>query len=149
LLALALMLLVVPTIGQEALSITVSTDRRDYGLGQAVLITATVRQFGAPVANAVVYFELRDPQNQIKASGFMFTDSLGKCSRQTMIGNDFPLGSYTANVRVTVGNQSASATTAFQTIPEFPSSLVLALALVIAIGMLEVYRKKEGACAAP
>ena len=148
--ALVFMLLAVPTLGQETLSITVSTDRKDYDLGQVILITVRVQQFGAPVANAVVYFELRDPQNQVRASGFEgVTDSSGKISWQVMIGNDFPLGSYIVYISVNAGGQSATAQIAFQTIPEFPSALVLVFAFAIAIVMLEVYRKRDGACCAP
>ena len=144
------MLLVAPTLGQDTLSISVSTDKQDYDLGQVVLITVRVQQFGAPVANAVVYFELRDPQNRLKSSGFGgVTDSSGKISWQVIVGNDFPLGSYTVSVSVNAGGQTATAQTAFQTIPEFQSILVLVVALAIAIGMLEVSRKKEGACCAP
>lgn len=139
---LALTLLPVSTLGQEALSITVTTDKQSYDLGQAVLITVRVQQFGAPVANVLVYFELRDPQHQVRASGTMITDSTGKYTRQILIGNELPLGSYTVYVTATVGNQSASAETVLQTIPEFPSTLVLMFALVIAIGISRVYPKK-------
>lgn len=139
----ALMMLLVSALGQEALSITVSTDKQNYDRGQAVLITVKVQQFGAPVASTVVYFELRDPQNQVKASGFMITDSTGKYSKQIMIGDSFPLGSYTVYVSVTVGSQSASATAVFQTIPEFAFSLVLVVAFVVAIGMLSAFGKRE------
>jgi hypothetical protein len=148
--ALACMLLAVPTFGQDTLSVTVSTDKQDYDLGQAVLITVRVRQFGAPVANAVVYFELRDPQNQVRAKGFEgVTDSSGKLSWQIMIGNDFRLGSYVVYVSVNAGGQSATAQTAFQTIPEFSSILVLVVAVAMTVGMLDVYRAKERACSAP
>jgi len=147
---LALMLMPVPMFGQEALSVTVSTDKQDYDLGQVVLVTVRVQQFGLPVANAEVYFQLRDSQNQVKASGFRgVTDSSGKLSWQVIVGNNYPLGSYSVIVSVNAAGQSATAQTAFQTIPEFPSSLVLVVTLAIAFGMLEVYRKKGSACCAP
>jgi hypothetical protein len=147
---LALVLLPVPMFGQEALSVTVSTDKQDYDVGQVVLITVRVQQFGVPVANAEVYFQLRDPQNQVRANGFRgVTDSSGKLSWQVMVGSNYPLGSYSVYVSVNAGGQSATAQTAFQTIPEFPSILVLVVALAIAFGMLEVYRKKGSACCAP
>jgi hypothetical protein len=148
---LGLMLLSVPAFGQETLSVTVTTDKLDYDLGQVVLITVRAHQFGAPVANAQVYFELCDPQNQVKASGFVrgVTDSSGKVSWQVMVGSNYPLGSYTVYVSINAGGQTATAQTAFQTIPEFPSILVLVVALAIAFCMLEIYRKKGSACCVP
>lgn len=140
---LTLIPLLVPALGQTSLTITVSTDKQNYDLGQLIVITGSVHQSGAPVPNAVVVFELRDPQNQVKASGFMNTDSSGAYSRQLTIGNDFPLGAYTVYVSVTVGSQSASATTKFQAIPEFLSSLVPVIALVITIGILRGNGKQE------
>jgi uncharacterized protein YfaS (alpha-2-macroglobulin family) len=139
------MLLPVLTPGQEALSITLTTDKQNYDLGQAVLFTVRVQQSGAPVASVVVFFELRDPQNHVMANGFGITDSTGKYSRQIMIGNDFPLGPYTVYVSVTANGQSASTTAVFQTIPEFVSGsmLIQVSAFVIAISMLALYGKRK------
>jgi len=129
--------------GQAPLVITVTTDKQDYGLGQVVMFTVQVQQSGGPVAHTPVYFELRDPQNEVRANGLISTDDTGKYTKQITIGNDFPLGAYTIYVRVTVGTQTASATASFQTIPEFASDMVLALTLAIGVGILKVSRRKR------
>jgi len=142
---LVLMLLPVATRGQEALSITLTTDKKNYDLGQAVLFTVRVQQSGAPVASVVVFFELRGPHNQVITNGFGITDSTGKYSRQIAIGNDFPLGAYTVYVSVTANGQSASATAVFQAIPEFVSGsmLVQVFAFVLAISLLRLRGKRN------
>jgi hypothetical protein len=135
---MALMLPVL-TMGQGSLSITVTTDKQDYGLGQIVTLTIQVQQSGAPVAHTSVYYELRDSQNQVRANGLITTDDTGRFTKQITIGNDFPLGAYAVYARVTVGDQTASATTAFQTIPEFSSNVVLMIAFVVGTGILGAF----------
>jgi len=130
-------------LGQQPLSITVSTDKQNYGLGQIIVFTVEVQQAGAPMAHTPVYYELRDSQNQTRANGLITTDDTGRYTKQITIGDDFPLGSYTVYVRVTVGSQTASATTTFQTIPEFPSDIVLLFTLAVGIGILGTSRKKK------
>lgn len=122
-----------------------TTDKQTYALGQTILIAVSVQQFGAPVASVVVFFELRGPQNQVITNGFGITDSAGKYMRQITIGNDFSLGSYSVIVKVSANGQDASATSAFQAIPEFSSDLILVqlFALFIAITMLRSYGKRE------
>ena len=129
--------------GQASLSITVTTDKQDYGLGQIVMFTVQVQQSGGPVAHAPVYFELRDSQNEVRANGLISTDDTGKYTKQITIGNDFPLGSYTVYVRVTVGSQTQSATAAFQTISEFTSGMALILALAMGASVVEVCRRRN------
>ena len=129
--------------GQASLSITVTTEKQDYGLGEIVIFTVQVRQSGGPVAHAPVYFELRDPQNEVRANGLISTDDTGKYTKQIMIGNDFPLGSYTIYVRVTVGNQTASDMAVFQTIPEFTSGIVPMLALAMGASIIELRRRRK------
>jgi hypothetical protein len=143
--ALTFILLPVSTSGQETLSVTVTTDKQTYALGQTILIAVSVQQFGAPVASVVVFFELRGPQNQVITNGFGITDSTGKYMRQIAIGNDFSLGSYSVIVKVSANGQDASATSAFQAVPEFSSDLILVqlLAFFIAITMLRSYRKRR------
>jgi hypothetical protein len=140
---LALMLLAVPTRAQENLTVTVTTDKQSYSLGQTILIAISVQQFNAPVASVVVHYELHGPQNQVITNGFGITDSTGKYMRQVTVGNDYPLGSYTVDASVSANGQTASASSAFQTIPEFTSSsglvLVQALAFLIAITVLASY----------
>ena len=147
LLVLALLLVPISTSGQENLSITVTTDKQSYALGQTILIAASVQQFGAPVASVSVFYELRGPQNQVVTNGFGITDSTGKYTRAVTVGNDFPLGSCTVYVSVSANGQTASATSAFQTIPEFTSSLglvlVQAFVLLIAITAIASRRKKK------
>jgi Tfp pilus assembly protein PilZ len=146
---LVLMLLAVPTSAQENLTVTVTTDKQSYSLGQTILIAVSVQQFNAPVASVVVYYELRGPQNQVITNGFGITDSTGKYVRQVTVGNDFSLGSYTADVKVSANGQTASASSAFQTIPEFTSSsglvLIQALAFLIAVTVLTAYRRTNSA----
>lgn len=84
---------------QGSLSITVSTDKQEYGLGQIVIFTIQVQQSGAPVAHTSVYYELRDSQNQVRANGLITTDDTGRFTKQITIGNDFPLGSYAVYAR--------------------------------------------------
>jgi hypothetical protein len=142
---LALILLPVLTSGQETLSVTVTTDKQSYALGQTILIAISVQQFGAPVASVVVFYELRGPQNQVITNGFGITDSTGKYMRQITVGNDFPLGSYTVNVKVSANGQDASATSAFQTIPEFTLGplLIQLFSFLITITVLRSYRKRK------
>jgi hypothetical protein len=146
---LALILLPVPTSGQENLSVTVTTDKQSYALGQTILIAISVQQFGAPVASVVVFYELRGPQNLVVANGFGITDSTGKCTREITVENSFPLGSYTVSVTVSANGQTASATSAFQTIPEFTSGLglmlVQAFAFLIAMIMIRSGAKRKSA----
>jgi hypothetical protein len=139
---LALML-PAPAVSQTSLSITVGTNSQDYGLGQIVLVTVKVELSGAPVAHTPVYYELRDPRNQTIANGLMTTDDTGRYTKQIAIGNDFPLGSYTVYVTVTVGSQTASATASFQTIPEFPSYMVLVFTLGISVGILGAFGRRR------
>jgi hypothetical protein len=144
---LALMLLPVPASGQETLTVAVTTDKQSYALGQTILIAISVQQFGAPVASVVVFYELRGPQNLVITNGFGITDSTGKYMRRIAVGNDFPLGSYTVNVTVSANGQTASATSAFQTIPEFTSDLglvlVQAFAFLIAITVLRSCARRK------
>lgn len=140
---LGLALLPVSALGQETLTITVSTDKQNYEQGQFVLVTVEVQKSGNPVASTTVYFEIRDPLGQPISSGFMITDSTGHYTKQIMIGNDFPLGSYAVYVTATVGDESASATAVFQTVTESGSSLVLLFVFVVAVGMLSIFRKKR------
>jgi hypothetical protein len=139
---LALML-PVPAVSQNPLSISVVTNSQNYGLGQVVLVTVKVELSGAPVAQTPVYYELRDPLNQTITNGLITTDDTGRYTKQIMIGNDFPLGSYTVYVRVTVGSQTASATASFQTIPEFSSYIVLVFTLGISLGILGPFGKRR------
>jgi hypothetical protein len=143
------MLLLVPARGQSALSVTVTTDKQSYALGQTILIAISVQQFGAPVASVVVFYELRGPQNQAIANGFGITDSTGKCTIPVTVANNIPLGSYTVFVSVSANGQTASASSAFQTVPEFTSSLGLMMAqtfaLLIAIIMLTLCRRRKPA----
>ena len=147
--ALALLLLPVSASSQETLSVTVSTDKQSYSFGQTILIAISVQQFGAPVASVTVYYELRGPQNQVIANGFGITDSTGKCMKQVTVESDFPLGSYIVYVSVSANGQTAYATSAFQTIPEFTSSLSLVLvqsfAFLIAVTMLRSRVKRKSA----
>ena len=147
--ALALVLLPIPASTQETLSVTVTTDKQSYSFGQIILIDISVQQFGAPVASVTVFYELRGPQNQVVANGFGITDSTGKCMKQVTVDNDFPLGSYVVYVSVSANGQTAYATSAFQTIPEFSSSLALVLvqsfAFLIAITMLRSRAKRKSA----
>lgn len=128
---------------QAPLVITVTTDKQDYGLGQIVTFTVQVQLSGGPVAHTPVYFELRDPQNKVRVNGLISTDDTGKYTKQITIGNDFPLGSYTVYVRVTVGSQTSSATAAFQTIPEFTSDMPLMLALAMGVSIMEACRRRK------
>jgi hypothetical protein len=141
---LALILLPVSTSGQETLTITVTTDQQSYALGQTILMAISVQQFGSPVASVAVFYELRGPQNQVITNGFGITDSTGKYAKQVTVENDFPLGAYTVYVSVSANGQTASATGAFRTIPEFTSGPVL-LAFLIIITMLISCRKWKSA----
>ena len=144
---LVFMLLPVPAHGQVTLTVTVTTDKQSYSLGQTILIAISVQQSGAPVVSVEVFYELRGPQNQVIANGFGITDSTGKCMRQVTVENDFPLGSYIVYVSVSANGQTAYATSAFQTIPEFTSGLglvlVQAFAFLIAITMLRSCAKRK------
>lgn len=144
---LALILLPAPTNGQENLSVTVTTDKQSYALGQTILMIISVRQFGAPVVSVAVFYELLGPQNQVITNGFGITDSTGKYTKQVTVGNDFPLGSYTVYVNVSANGQTTSATSAFQTIPEFTSDpglvLIQAFVFLIAITILTSCRKRK------
>jgi hypothetical protein len=142
LLVLGLIILPASALGEETLSIKVSTDKQDYGLGQSVFVTVEVQKSGNPVAGATVYFDLRGPEGRSVLSGFMITDSSGHYTKRIVIGNDLPLGSYAVHVSVTIGDDSASATAVFQTVPEFGSNLALLLAFVAAVWTLTVFRKK-------
>jgi hypothetical protein len=139
---MALILLPVSTSGQETLTITVTTDQQSYSLGQSILMAISVQQFGSPVASVAVFYELRGPQNQVITDGFGITDSTGKYAKQVTVENDFPLGAYTVYVSVSANGQTASATSAFRTIPEFTSGLgPVLLAFLITITMLISCRK--------
>jgi hypothetical protein len=140
---LALVLLPVSALAQDTLTITVSTDKQTYDQGQFVLITVEVLKSGTPVAYTTVYYQILDPVGKPISSGFMITDSTGHYTKQIMIGNDFPLGLYEAYVSVTVGDESASATAVFQTVPEFSSSLALLSAFVAVVGMSTAFRRKR------
>lgn len=130
-------MLIISAFGQsQTLSVTVNTGKQSYDQGQLISITGIVQDSGSPVPNVVVVFELRDPQKQVRASGFTTTNSSGGYSRQIMIGNDFPNGAYSVYVSVTVGSQSASATTEFQAVPEFSSAWMLVIAFTMAIIIL-------------
>jgi hypothetical protein len=145
LIALAFILLPVSASGQETLSVTVTTNEQTYALGQTILIAISVQQFGAPVASVTVFFEVQGPQNQVITNGFGITDSTGKYMTQITIRNDLSLGSYTVIARVSANGQNASATSAFQTVPEFTSDLILVqlFAFFIAITMLRSYGKRK------
>jgi len=140
---LALALLPVSALAQDTLMITVTTDKQTYDQGQFVLITVEVLKSGTPAAYTTVYYQIRDPAGQPISSGFIITDSTGHYTKQIMIGNDFPLGSNEVYVSVTIGDESASATADFQTVPEFNSSLALLSAFVAAVGMLTAFGKRE------
>jgi hypothetical protein len=145
LVALMLILFPVSTGGQENLSIAVTTDKQTYALGQTILIAVSVQQFGAPVASVTVFYEVQGPQNQVITSGFGITDSTGKYMKQITIGNDLSVGSYTVTARVSANGQNASAISAFQTVPEFASDLILVqlFAFFSAIALLRSSRKRE------
>jgi hypothetical protein len=138
-----LALLPVSALGQDTLAVTVSTNKQNYDRGQFVLITVEVQKSGTPLKSTTVYYELIDPLGEQISSGFMITDSTGRYTKQVMIGNSSPLGSYTVYVSVTVGDESASATASFQTVPEFNSSVALLVAIVAAVALLTAFRKKE------
>jgi hypothetical protein len=138
-----LALLPVSALAQDALIVTVTTDKQTYDQGQFVLITVEVLKSGTPAAYTTVYYQIRDPAGQPISSGFIITDSTGHYTKQIMIGNDFPLGSYEVYVSVTIGDESASATADFQTVPEFNSSLALLSAFVAAVGVLTAFGKKR------
>ncbi len=140
-----MMLTLLPTLtsGQQNLSITVTTDKQTYAVGQAIFISILVQQSGAPAASVVVFYKLVGPQNQLITEGFGITDSTGKYMKMVTVGNDFPVGSYTAFASVSVNDETASATCAFQTVPEFASGLwlVQVVAFFIAITLLSRKRK--------
>jgi hypothetical protein len=140
---LALALLPVSALAQDTLIITVTTDKQTYDQGQFVLIAVEVLKSGTPLAYTTVYYQIRDPAGQQISSGFMITDSTGHYTKQITIGSDFPLGSYEVYVSVTVGDEAASATAVFQTVPEFSSSLALLSAFVAVVGMSTAFRRKR------
>jgi hypothetical protein len=128
--------------GQGTLTISVATDKTTYDHGEVITIMGQVQSSGNPVPNAVVVFELRDGQNNIKASGYMTTDQAGAFSRTITVGGDFLNGSYGVFCSVVVGDQVASNSASFQVVPEFPmgASLVTLVALVVALSFLRKAR---------
>jgi hypothetical protein len=141
-LMIGVLLLTHLAIAQSTISISVSTSKGSYNLREAITIAGQVLNGSTPVPNAVVVFELRDSQNQVKASGYMTTDQSGQYSR-TVSGN-FTQGGYTVYVNVTVGNQTASNNTAFQVVPEFPAGIdfVLTIALILSFGLTRITQRK-------
>ena len=117
---LMLNFLTAPVLGQGTLTVSVATDKITYDHGEAITITGQVRNSGNPVPNAVVVFELRDSQNNVKATGFMTTDWAGAFSRTITVGGDFLGGSYSVYCSVVVDDQVASNSASFQVVPEFP-----------------------------
>jgi len=128
--------------GQGTLTISVVTDKITYDHGEVITITGQVQSSGSPVPNAVVVFELRDSQNNVRATGFMTTDQVGAFSRTITVGADFLNGSYSVYCSVVVGDQVASNSASFQVVPEFPmgASLVTLVALVVALSLLKKAR---------
>jgi hypothetical protein len=130
------------TLAQSAISISVSTSKGSYNLRETITITGQVLNVTTPVSNAVVVFELRDSQNQMRASGYMTTNQTGQYSR--IVSGNFTQGGYTVYVNVTVGNQTTSNNTGFQVVPEFPSGIefVLAIALILTFGLTTVMQRR-------
>ena len=136
---LVLAFLVASVSGQGPVTLTVTTDKQVYDRGTVLAITGQVQDSGSPVPNVVVVFELRDSQNNVKASGFATTDQAGAFSRTITVGNDFAVGSFTVYVSVTVGDQTASNSVSFQVVPEFPlgPGLVMLVAFAVALSFLK------------
>lgn len=82
-----------PISAQGTLTITVLTNKLAYDHGEVITIAGQVQSSGGPVPNVVVVFELRDSQNNVKATGYMTTDQVGAFSKTITVGGDFSVGS--------------------------------------------------------
>lgn len=131
--SLAIIAQVSLVLAQGVLEITVQTTVSN----SKITFTGHVTQSGDPVANATVVYEMRSANNSLTASGFTVTNATGGYSRSLTVPSNSTPGSYTIYVSVSYDGQSASTSTSFQPVPEFPASAI-PLLLFLPICLLTV-----------
>lgn len=121
-------------LGQGVLAITVYATA---GKSNEITFTGKVTQGGGPVANATVVYEIRSANNSLTGSGFAVTNATGAYSRSMVVPSSSTPGPYTIYVGVSNDGESASNSTSFQPVPEFPA-FAIPLLFLLSICMVTV-----------
>lgn len=115
-----LMLLAAPAYS-ATVTLTVSTDKPSYILGETVRITGTVKEDTTPKANVLVNVEVRDPSGTLRFADVVKTASDGSFSTSFRLAETLPTGTYT--VKAVYGGVSKTATFTLSAAPTFTVAL--------------------------
>lgn len=95
------------------LKITVGTDKASYDIGEDISVHGDVKVEGAPVENATVALEVRDPTASPVIVRTLNTDASGKYDLSFKLSHEALTGSYTVNASCSYGAERAANTTSF------------------------------------
>jgi hypothetical protein len=96
LLILTILILLPPAISQTALSVTVSTNKTQYSIGETVAISGTVHDNqNNPIFGAGVSIQVNDPSAKIVHVQIVYTDQSGAYTDQFIIATSSQSGLYT------------------------------------------------------
>jgi 5-hydroxyisourate hydrolase-like protein (transthyretin family) len=124
---LAVLVLLGETCSALSVEVKVSTGKPVYNIDEDVYVYGSVRADGAPVANATVALEVRDPTSSPAIVRTLSTNSSGGYDLSFKLPSEAPAGTYTVNVTCNYGGGRATNVTSFGLEKYFP--------LVVAVDM--------------
>ncbi|MBS7610761.1 hypothetical protein KEJ27_00895, partial [Candidatus Bathyarchaeota archaeon] len=129
---LALLILLAAPAYAAVITITVTTDKPSYLLGQIVTISGTVKEDNVAKANVYVNIEVRDPVGTLRFADVVKTASDGSFTTSFKIAETLATGTYT--VKATYGGVSKTASFTVSAAPTFTIT-VTPETLVVPIGL--------------
>ncbi|MBS7612576.1 hypothetical protein KEJ27_10340, partial [Candidatus Bathyarchaeota archaeon] len=129
---LALLILLAAPAYAAVVTITVTTDKPSYLLGQIVTISGTVKEDNVAKANVYVNVEVRDPVGTLRFADVVKTASDGSYTTSFKLAETLATGTYT--VKATYGGVSETASFTVSAAPTFTMT-VTPETLVVPIGL--------------
>ncbi|MEM3547105.1 MAG: hypothetical protein QXU47_07080 [Candidatus Bathyarchaeia archaeon] len=120
LLLVALLLLATPATA-AVITVTVTTDKSSYLLGQVVTISGTVKEDNVAKANVYVNVEVRDPAGTLRFADVVKTGTDGSYTTSFRLAETLPTGTYT--VKAVYGGVSKTTSFTASSAPTFTVTL--------------------------
>ncbi|MEM2448063.1 MAG: hypothetical protein QXT14_03825 [Candidatus Bathyarchaeia archaeon] len=131
---LALLILLVAPAYAAVVTITVTTDKPSYLLGQVVTISGTVKEDNVAKAGVYVNVEVRDPAGTLRFADVVMTGTDGSYKTSFKLAETLPTGTYT--VKAVYGGVSSTKTFTVSSRPTFTMA-VSPETIVVPIGLCE------------
>ena len=118
---LALLVVLAAPAYSATVTLTVSTDKPSYVLGETVTITGTVKVDTAAKANVLVNVEVTDPSGTLRHADVVKTGSDGSFTTSFRLAETLPTGTYT--VKAVYAGVSKTTTFTVSAVPTFTIAL--------------------------